>query len=148
MALQEDALKKLTTAIKSGRLKTWHHVHQEYIKFHKSYRHQLFDFALQILHYYYETDEHTVSSLQELFRDAAKLQNLVMNRTKSVRAKDDMSPFRQMMFSTEQEMQTVLGTAAQNSFVKLVEQQTKQFEDKIDTIFKYLSNLTNLEARL
>ena len=44
------------------------------------------------------------------------------------RAKDFESPFRGITFRNKEEMEQVVGTAKDNSFVKIVKERTKSFE--------------------
>jgi hypothetical protein len=60
--------------------------------------------------------------------EAVGIQQYVADQTYLSRKKDYDSPFRQMTYSTPEEMAAVLGTAEDNSFVKQVRKETQAFQ--------------------
>jgi hypothetical protein len=68
--------------------------------------------------------------------EAVKIQQYVCDQTYLSRKKDFDNPFRQMVYSTPEEMAAVLGTAEGNSFVKQVRKETQAFGDLAEAIKK------------
>ena len=65
-----------------------------------------------------------------------EVQAIICDRVYTSRQKDYDNPFRQATYRNEQEMSAAIGTIEDNSFVKLVREETKTFKNTVDEIKK------------
>ena len=123
-----DDFKTLRADIKSGKIDDWHGVHERYDELWEKYpldkQAHAFATLLELLGVEKLTPELWSGALDE----AVDIQRYICDQTYTSRKKDDENPFRQITFATTAEMKAVLGTAEDNSFVKQVRRETKEFE--------------------
>ena len=120
---------QLKADIKSGALNTWEAVHERYDQLWEKYpldkaRHA-FATLLDLLGAERLTPEQWRGALDE----AVAIQRYVCEQTYLSRKKDYENPFRQMTFATAAEMEAVMGSAEDNSFVKQVREETDAFAE-------------------
>ncbi len=118
----------LRADIKSGKIDDWHAVHERYDELWEKYppdkQRHAFATLLEVL----GADELTPELWSEALDEAVDIQRYICDQTYASRKKDDENPFRKITFATSAEMKAVLGTAEENSFVKQVREETKEFE--------------------
>ena len=69
----------------------------------------------------------SADTLQEWLSTALQIQRSITGGIRSSRMKDYENPFRQMLYSNEAEMLTVLGDPNDNTFLQQQEKLSKQF---------------------
>jgi len=125
-ALRED--------IKSGRLATWEAIHEAYDRLWEAYpldkQRHAFATLLQVLGVEALTPDAWAAALDE----AVRIQQYVADQTYVTRKKDYDNPWRRMAYATDEEMEAVLGTAEDNSFVKQVRDETEQFTKRVQAV--------------
>jgi hypothetical protein len=134
--VQADDLAHLVADIKDGKINTWAEMHEAYDRLWQKYpadkvRHA-FATLLDLLGVRQLTPQAWTAALDE----AVKIQQYVCDQTYLSRKKDFDNPFRQMVYSTPEEMAAVLGTAEGNSFVKQVKKETADFAALAEAIKK------------
>ncbi|NQV17184.1 MAG: DUF4954 domain-containing protein, partial [Armatimonadetes bacterium] len=78
------------------------------------------------------TKEQWISSLNK----AKEVQNFISDQVYLSRKKDFENPFRQATYRSMAEMTAAIGTIEDNSFVKQVQDETKDFKKLIEEIKK------------
>ncbi|MBN2035827.1 MAG: DUF4954 family protein [Chitinispirillaceae bacterium] len=126
----------LRAEIGSGSITTWDAIHARYNELWSEYplEKQRHAFAILCLLYGVETLDRKTWH-QALDRGVA-IQEYVRDRVYASRKKDDDNPFRQATFRNRDEMLATVGTAEENSFVKQVQKETKEFKQMVRTIKK------------
>lgn len=127
-------LRELLSKIKSNNLKTWEEIHQAYHKQWESYPLQKQRHALSVLMYLLDTESLSLDQWFAALDEACRIQELISDRVYSSRKKDYDNPFRQATFRNPEEMEAVIGTAENNSFVKQVKTETGKFKQTVETI--------------
>jgi hypothetical protein len=120
-------LAALKADIKDGRLATWTAVHEAYDRLWQKYPLDKRRHALATLRDLLGLDALTPPGWTAALDEAVRIQQYVCDQTYLSRKKDYENPFRQMVYSTPEEMAAVIGTAEGNSFVKQVKKETAEF---------------------
>ena len=68
--------------------------------------------------------------------EAVAIQQYVADQTYTTRKKDFDNPFRQMTYESAEEMEAILGSAEDNSFVKQVRGETEDFAALVEEVKK------------
>ncbi len=105
--------------IKKGSIKSWNNIHQFYEKQANLYPTQQLKFALACL---LEIKQIKMAQLNEdlltsYIKDAIKTQEWMTVNIYSSRAKDYNNEFRKMVYDSPKEMENVMGSLEQNSFI-------------------------------
>ncbi len=123
-----DDFDALCTEIKSGKIADWHGVHERYDELWEKYpldkQRHAFATLLELLGAEELTSELWAGALDE----AVEIQQYICEATRTSREKDYENHFRQITFETPEEMKAVVGDIEDNSFVKQVCEETKEFE--------------------
>lgn len=109
----------LKNNIKKGSIKSWNNIHQFYEKQANLYPIQQLKFALACL---LEIKQIKMAQLNEellagYIKDAIKTQEWMTVNIYSSRAKDYNNEFRKMVYDSPKEMENVMGSLEQNSFI-------------------------------
>ncbi|MBE3133391.1 MAG: DUF4954 family protein [Acidobacteria bacterium] len=135
LALADDVA-QLKADIKDGKLDSWTAIHEAYDRLWQKYpldkQRHAFATLLDLLEIKSLTPQAWLAALDE----AVRIQQYIADQTYQSRKKDFDNPFRQMTYSTPEEMAAVLGTAEGNSFVKQVRQETQAFAELAEAIKK------------
>ncbi len=136
--IRETELQKLITQIHSGKVKQWDQVHQFYIAQGENYPKDKLHHALAALK--------TIQgiSLKRGGKKAVKdlLEKSIITRdwmTKGIytsRAKDYTNPFRKMVYSSEEEMNTVIGSLQDNSFIRQEKEGLKKYRKEVEAVLR------------
>ncbi|MDR2618492.1 MAG: DUF4954 family protein [Treponema sp.] len=125
-------LDRLRGQIREGELKTWDSIHRAYNDMAAAYETDRLKHALDVYRYLSGGP-----SLRDPDRLNEELEALIETRrwiAKQVyvsRSKDFNDPFRSITYRNKEEMEQVAGTAADNSFVKLVRENIAASEESI-----------------
>jgi hypothetical protein len=126
-----DDLDQLRSDIRNGKLDSWQAIHERYDQLWQSYlldkRRHAYASALDLL----GVDELTADAWNAALDEAVRIQDYVCEQTYATRKKDYDNLFRRTTFASAAEMEAVMGTAEDNSFVKQVRQETEEFEKLI-----------------
>ncbi|UCD30400.1 MAG: DUF4954 family protein [Planctomycetota bacterium] len=127
-------LEALKADIGSGKLDTWHAIHEAYDRLWEKYpldkQRHAFATLLDLLEIKELTPERWLQSLD----GAVEIQRFIAEETYQSRKKDFDSPFRQMCYESTAEMEAVLGTAEGVSFVKQIRKETEEFTELVENL--------------
>ena len=122
---------RLRADIKSGELDHWPDIHAAYDRLWQQYprdkQRHAFATLLDLLGAEELTDGLWAGALDE----AVEIQRYVRDQTYASRKKDFDSEFRKMVYDSDEQMEAVLGSAEENSFIKQVREETEQFEQLV-----------------
>jgi len=135
LMLRED-VESLKGNIRAGKITTWDAVHEEYRRLWEKYPTDRARHALGAL-----LDLHDIT-LEQLDREtwlrfldqAGTIRRQMAERTHASRAKDYASPFRQVTYDSQEEMEAVLGTIDDDDFVKQTRAEADEFDRNIARI--------------
>ncbi|MBS1574286.1 MAG: DUF4954 family protein [Bacteroidetes bacterium] len=134
--IPSESIYLLIDNIHSGKTKDWDSVHQFYIKSSTSYKEQKL--------------KHSISSLLEItglrngginkkqFRnlldDCTRTKEWIVKNIHESRAKDYKNKFRQMVYDSPEEMNKVIGSLKENSFINQQKEELRKFKKTVSEI--------------
>jgi hypothetical protein len=118
--MPDDAVKKLLHGIKKGSIKSWEDVHGYYGTQGQLYASEKLSHAytslLEILQI--TSRQFTPALLEQLLQQYLTTREWMVKAIYSSREKDYTNPFRRMVYESELEMNKVVGTLEENSFIQ------------------------------
>jgi hypothetical protein len=138
--MTKDAVNKLKQQVKTGKINSWQGVHDFYKNQGDMYESDKMNHAytalLEILHI--TPRQFTPALLKELLQQLLVTRDWMCKGIYESRAKDYTNPFRQMVYESNEEMNTVIGKLEDNSFIQmklaeldLLKKQVKQMLRKL-----------------
>lgn len=118
---------RLRSEIRSGTLNSWPEIHQRYEELWDAYPLQKQRHSLATLLTVLGAGRLTTELWESAVQEAIRIQEYVCEQVFLTRRKDYQDPFRGITFRNHAEMQAVLGTAEDNSFVKRIQAETEDF---------------------
>ncbi len=132
--MPQETFNDLCDDIKSGKFANWNAIHEAYNKCWQVYPQAKQAHALATLLEIMNVDALTPDVWNAALEQALAAQKYICEQTRSSREKDFKNPFRQTTFRNDAEMQAVVGTIDDNSFVKQVQLETDVFEKRIANV--------------
>ena len=138
--MTKEAVNKLKQQVKTGKIKNWQEVHDFYKTQGSVYEADKLSHAytalLEILHI--TPRQFTPALLKELLQQHLVTRDWMCKGIYESRAKDYTNPFRQMVYESDEEMNTVIGKLEDNIFIQtklaefdLLKKQVKQMLRKL-----------------
>jgi len=118
---------RLRADIRSAKLNSWQEIHQRYDELWHVYPLEKQRHALATLLSVLGARQLTAERWESAVTEAIRIQEYVCDQVFLTRRKDYQDPFRGITFRNSAEMQAVLGTAEDNSFVKQMQVETEAF---------------------
>ena len=135
--IPEAAIASLKRNIKGNKIKNWEAVHEFYIVQGEQYNdnklHHAYTALLEIL--LITPRQFTADLFSELLQQLVVTRTWMCNGIYESRAKDYTNPFRKMVYESNEEMNIVIGSLEDNSFIQ---QQTGELE----TLKKQVKSVT------
>ena len=132
--IPEKDVDQMRADIGSGKLTKWTEIHHRYDKLWEKYpsekQKHAYATLCEILGTNNLTKEQWISALDR----AKEIQEFIKNQVYISRKKDFDNPFRQATYRNMAEMTSAIGTIEDNSFVKQVRDETKDFKKLIEKI--------------
>ncbi|MGC9455391.1 MAG: DUF4954 family protein [Phycisphaerae bacterium] len=127
-----DDVDELRRRIGDGELQTWDDIHRAYDELWQRYprdkQAHAYATLLELLGVEQPGREQFAAALDE----AVVIQRYIRDATYESRKKDYDDPFRTMVYESPEEMEAVVGTIEDNSFVRTVREQTETFEQRVE----------------
>lgn len=137
--IKKTALEELKSKVKDNTILNWDDLHDNYIKVQESYSRDKLEHAIVSMLEVTELDLNSLDStqLKDLLDIALATQKHIEKNTYESRAKDYVNSFRTMMYDNKEEMDEVIGKIEDNSFIHLIQEETKDFEVEIKKLYNY-----------
>ena len=138
--MPEGAVKTLIRNIRSAKINSWDEVHDFYNKKSNTYSADKFQHAfaslLEILKL--TPKQFTKKAFINLLQEAVATKEWIAKGIYESRAKDYQSPYRKMVYETQQEMEKVIGKLSDNSFINQQKEETINFTKRVNNIIGIL----------
>lgn len=130
-------IQELFEAIKNGSISTWNAVHQYYNLCECAYDQYKVAYALYLLEQLYSRpiEEFSCDLYRNITDDVSIVAYDIYNASISSREKDYTDHFRSMVYRNKKEMEAVVGTLQDNSFLRQLHTDTEKFVTDIKNIF-------------
>jgi hypothetical protein len=134
--IPEKTFNQFRTDIHQGKVKGWDDVHQFYTDQGIQYQKNIFEHAFASL---VELDQlnpstFTIEYLQNLLHVGVETMDWITNGIKLSRQKDYENEFRKMVYDTEAEMNKVMGSFEDNSFIKMKQKEADDFRALVEML--------------
>jgi hypothetical protein len=138
--IPKQELDQFRKQVGTGRIKSWEDVHAFYAEQTKHYPEKLLDHALASLSELTGMDTKlTRERIISLLMESKQTIQWLTDGIYQSRLKDYQNPFRRMVYADEAEMNLVMGSLENNSFMKAKKEECSQFIQMVDTLISRLS---------
>ena len=139
--MTKEAVNKLKQQVKTGKIKNWQEVHDYYKSQGNLYESDKLSHAytalLEILHI--TPRQFTPALLKELLQQFLVTRSWMCKGIYESRAKDYTNPFRQMVYESDEEMNTVIGRLEDNSFIQMKMAEVDHLKKQVKQIVRKLA---------
>ena len=134
--ISEKEADQLRSDIGSGKLSSWSDIHARYNELWERYKIEKQKHAYATLCELLGTSELTKEQWHSALDNSVRIQEFISDQVYLSRKKDFDNTFRQATFRNMEEMTAAIGTIEENSFVRQVRLETKEFRELISEIKK------------
>lgn len=135
--LPDSKVEELLSLIKNGSIHSWEQVHAYYDDCQSQYATYKASYALYLLEQLYSRPivEFTAEIFQDIVKDVTLVSDEMYNAAFQSREKDYLDFFRTITFRNKKEMEAVLGSINDNSFLKEFKPATESFNLRLKKLF-------------
>jgi hypothetical protein len=140
--MQQGEVDALKRNIKSGKIKSWEEVHAYYITQGENYpKDKLYHAYTSLLEILSITPrQFTADFFIDLLQKAVETKSWMCKEIYESRAKDYSNPFRKMVYDTREEMNKVVGSLEDNSFIQQQTGKLDEFKKQVKSVTKKLKS--------
>lgn len=134
--MPEKDVSALRTAVNKGKIVSWDEVHQYYNELAESYNERKTIHAISALFEVQGVKPARLNAemLAAIFTEVVKTKEWMTDKIVESRAKDYSNPFRSMIYDSKEEMDEVIGTLEDNSFIKQQREELVAFKKNVRSI--------------
>ena len=140
--IQQGEVDALKRNIKSGKIKSWEEVHGYYTiqgdNYPKDKLYHAYTSLLEILSI--TPRQFTADFFIDLLQEAVETKSWMCKEIYESRAKDYSNPFRKMVYDTTEEMNKVVGSLEDNSFIQQQTGKLDEFKKQVKPVTKKLKS--------
>ena len=129
--VRDDVRDALLSDIRTGDAHTWNDVHTRYIDISTMYTRCRAEHAIDTICRLFDVLSLSNQVIERCKDIAADTQRSIESKCKESRQKDYENEFRSMMYDSKEEMESVVGSFDDNSFIAAVSEQTRLFCSRI-----------------
>jgi len=132
----DTELQKFLQQVHTGKAKSWDDVHQFYTRQGANYDRDKLAHALSAYKEIFGVNLKRAGrkALHDLLAQSILTKEWMTKGIYTSRAKDYTNPFRKMVYSSQEEMNTVIGALSDNSFIRLQKEALKKYRKEVETI--------------
>lgn len=136
LLMKESSVQSLISSIRTGKCSNWDEVHHYYFRKSQGYEtdkcNHAFASLLEMLAL--SPSRFTKKIFLQLLPKALRTREWITDGISEARARDYQSPFRKMVYDTQQEMEKVMGKLSDNSFIREQQEELTAFREKIKNL--------------
>ena len=133
--IRKNSVNTLLAGIRSGKMKGWDDVHAYYIAEGENYDMHKLLHSVAVWQKINGTDlKKKPDALRNILERSVTTKEWITASIKASRQKDYKNPFRKMVYESEEEMNAVLGSFNDNSFIKEEVEQLKLFKKRVGNL--------------
>jgi Domain of unknown function (DUF4954) len=138
--IKQSELQKLIKQVQTGKIKNWEQVHQFYFDQGERYADDKLSHSLGALKKVHGTDLKTADKIifRNLLTQSITIKEWMTKAIFDSRAKDYSNPFRKMIYSGQEEMDGVIGSLAENGFIKQEMEAFREYKKEIKDLIRKL----------
>ena len=140
--IKASSIKKLVSDIQGNKIQSWEQVHGFYVSESKLYGEDKLIHSLAAWQTVYGGgSKFKEEQIHKMFADALITRGWMHEGIKTSREKDYENPFRQMVYESEAEMNKVIGSLSENSFLLQENEEFQEMKTRINTILKKINSV-------
>ncbi|MCS6967455.1 MAG: DUF4954 family protein [Cytophagales bacterium] len=128
------ALNHLFDQIRSGQVTHWEEVHQFYRQQAATYPTDKFKHAIAVYEKVFGNKIDSEGVLVEILQKSIATSEKIMRGILESRKKDYENPFRKLVYANEEEMNQVIGSLSENSFIQHAIQEHQQYRCQVEKL--------------
>ncbi|MFO8012566.1 MAG: DUF4954 family protein [Phycisphaerae bacterium] len=132
--VRREDVDTLRERIRTGDLDSWTDIHAAYDDLWSAYPEAKQRHAFATLRDLLGLETLTAEAWAEALNRTAEVQQEIADQVYATRKKDFESPFRRMVYETDEEMAAVIGTVEDNSFVRETREATEAFAARVAAV--------------
>ena len=138
--VSKATLQTLLSDIKNDQLTSWQQIHKQYHKWSASYKEEKLAHALASLAELsgIAIQDWSIDFIIELIEESIATQQWVFSEIYNSREKDYINPFRTMVYENQEEMDIVLGSLEDNTFIKTEQIVLEKYIKKAEVVINAL----------
>jgi carbonic anhydrase/acetyltransferase-like protein (isoleucine patch superfamily) len=136
--VRKQAFDKLLTGIHQNSIGSWKDIHQFYLAEGNNYPLDKLHHALDILQQVFGISfkKINMAGFTDLLQKSVSTAEWISNGIFSSRKKDYLNPFRKMVYTSQAEMDQVIGKLDDNSFIKNQEKLFREYQSAVQALIK------------
>ena len=136
--VRKQAFDKLLTGIHQNSIGSWKDIHQFYLAEGNNYPLDKLHHALDILQQVFGISfkKINMAGFADLLQKSVSTAEWISNGIFSSRKKDYLNPFRKMVYTSQAEMDQVIGKLDDNSFIKNQEKLFREYQSAVQALIK------------
>ena len=138
--IPSEKIEELFSLIKENKINTWEEVHKFYDECQKHYSDYKARYAIHLLEQLYSRPLNTFTPevFADITQDVAYVSMNMLESSISSRDKDYKDFFRSITYRSSEEMEAVLGSLTDSSFLKTLREETEVFDSALEKLFLQL----------
>lgn len=139
--IPDELLNELFSKIKEGEIQNWDEVHKYYDQVQEDYTQYKARYSLYLLEELYSRpmSQFDPEIFSDIKKDVLAVSDNMLSSSFSSREKDYTDFFRTITFRNKEEMEAVLGTINDSSFLQDLKVSTAEFNKSVETFFSRLN---------
>lgn len=135
--IPKDKILELFNKIKENKINSWQEIHDFYDECQKNYIKYKVVYSLYLIERLYSSkiEDFTNEIYKDIISDVKIISDEEYNSSVSSREKDFTDYYRNMTYENKEEMNAVLGTIKDCSFLQTLKDDTEKFNNSLDSIF-------------
>ncbi len=136
----EERIRTLIKKIEDGELNSWDEIHSFYDECQKNYTDFKAAYSVFILERMYSTklEDFTEKQVCNVVSDVVEVSTLAYEKSVESKRKDYTDYYRTMLYDSTEEMQAVLGTLEENTFLHTLKEDMECFTENVRKVFEPL----------
>jgi hypothetical protein len=136
--IRESELQKLIRLIHTGKVREWSQVHQFYTRQGENYATDKLYHALAALKAItgMTLKKAGATGFRDLLLQSVATKEWMTKNIYTSRAKDYTNPFRKMVYSSPEEMNTVIGRLQDNGFIRQEKEALKKYRKEVESVIR------------
>ena len=136
--IKQEEINKLIAEIHSGKIKDWDQIHKFYKKQEEHYPTDKFHHSLAALKEIHsiEIKKADKATIKKLLLQSIATKEWMVKNIHDARSKDYSNPFREMVYESIGEMDTVIGKLSDNSFINQEKESLSAYKKQVARLLK------------
>jgi len=135
--IPSSAVDELIEDINEENLSSWENVHEFYHTVAEENQYHKFMQARAVFQKVFDIRlEEDSKEIQNILKESIRIKETLTEAIRSSRTKDYENPFRKIVYSSQEEMEKVIGRLEDNEFIRESEEELRSYRDEVNNILQ------------